>query len=172
MPVYRHPENGPANRNELVCELTHEWTGQTSHNEPIIIVNEMGQTRTLHVLVVWEAWRGVAETVRSSIIMDAYERGFPDAEPRISIALGLTMDEATAMGYFPYSIEPQVRESDGVAQEEIRNVMIAEGAVETPRGLVLRFQKLQAAMDTYQKLDKEQPGAWALTEREPEPSGI
>ena len=63
--------------------------------EPIIIEEAPGAQSAVHVFVIWSRWAGLSDLERSEIIMEAFEelRG-PDEAMRVSVAMGLTQDEA------------------------------------------------------------------------------
>ncbi len=51
------------------------------------------------VYVVWDKWKGVPESKRRGIIIDAMEKaGKPYEADRVVIAMGLMRDEADALG--------------------------------------------------------------------------
>lgn len=54
----------------------------------------------VHLLVVWSEWRSLSLHERSRMVLEAYERAFGEPEMlKVSVALGLTPDEADRMGY-------------------------------------------------------------------------
>ena len=164
MPVIRQEPQPTVRRADLVSELYQEWKGQTTGKQPLIYENEIARTGSLHVLVVWDKWAGVEDGERSAIIREAFGDQSPKRGLEITIALGLTMEEAIAMGYFPYKIEPAVTGKGEVSQEQIKEAMLAERAITTKNGLELRYRTLQEAFEAYQRLNEKHPGCWTVPE--------
>jgi hypothetical protein len=100
MPVYEMKPGRSAEHGELVDALASELTNPNSGNtEPVILLERDKQKRPLHVYVIWKQWRDVDRAERGEIIMDAAERHFSqDDVLNISIAMGLTPDEAKRLG--------------------------------------------------------------------------
>ena len=164
MAVIRQTSRLPANKADLVKELAQEWKDETKAKQPLIYENEISQTRSLHVLVVWDKWANIEDRERSAIILEAFQSAFPERGPVITIALGLTMEEAIAMGYFPYKIEPLVGEMDEAEKDAIEKIMLAENenAIRTTNGLELRYRTFQEAFEAYERLNTKRPGCWNL----------
>jgi hypothetical protein len=140
MPVFKQERPAVPQRDELVDELAAELRGgANAAGAPVIFEDEIPQTQTVHVLVLWERWRDVPNGSRGAIIYDAYERVDHAKMLRIKFALGLTFEEAIRGGYLPYKVEPMIRSSDAVDREKVKEEMRRLGARETPRGLELRF---------------------------------
>ena len=136
---------------ELARELERDPSPEEPFAQPIIFERDVPQTKTVHVTVVWEKWRSVGIDARDRIIMQAYEKIFPDKVDQITIAMGMTTDEAVDVGLLPYGIEPMVRAGE-LTDEQVRTMMRNEGAVETPSGLQLRFPSLELANRAYERL--------------------
>ena len=67
--------------------------------DPVIIQEEQKLTNRYHVWVIWDAWAKVPDTERGPVILDAYEQALGREEAiRISVAMGLTPEEAGALG--------------------------------------------------------------------------
>jgi hypothetical protein len=100
MPVKEfQPTRSPA-YDQLVRDLAAEWSATRSdRREPIILQETRRDGRVMHVYVVWSTWNDVDRTERSEIIMDAAEKCLGSAQAGdITIAMGLTPDEADRMG--------------------------------------------------------------------------
>ena len=84
----------------LVGELLAEWNNPTSGSaEPIIVEEKDRSQRLIHVYVVWSKWSHIDRVERSEIIMEAAERRLSQPDLlNITIAMGLTPDEATRLG--------------------------------------------------------------------------
>lgn len=86
---------------DLVDRLTQEYL-QPSEGEVEPLLMELDDKRhhgTIHLYVIWQDWKHLDLRERSEIIMDAYEaaRG-PESALRVTIAMGLTREEADRMG--------------------------------------------------------------------------
>lgn len=102
MPVKRIISNMVAPESEeLEDRLVQEWRSPHDEaTEPIII--ERSDERHLHpthLYVIWDAWAGVDEFIRSMTIMQAYEkvRG-RDMVLYVTVAEGFTFEEARRAG--------------------------------------------------------------------------
>jgi hypothetical protein len=89
-----------ANHTQWVAQLTIECDQRTATDTgPIVIEEQVQGSDRLHVFAIWDEWREASEEHRSAAILDAYEqaRG-QEVAARVAVAMGLTKDEATAMG--------------------------------------------------------------------------
>jgi hypothetical protein len=67
--------------------------------EPIFLEEGERRDNVIHVYVVWSKWAQVDRIQRGEIILEAAERKLGVAEKsKITIALGLTPEEARSMG--------------------------------------------------------------------------
>lgn len=85
----------------IVQNLTQEFARYneegTEYRQPLISIDRPGE-RT-HLLVIWDDWHTLSQQERSSLIMDAYQGAYGESEAReVSVAMGLTQDEATQLG--------------------------------------------------------------------------
>lgn len=81
-------------RNELQSELAEPHDA----GEPEIII-ERPSPGTTHLYVIWSRWEGLEQTVRSRIILDAYEADHDAADVlTVTVAMGLTPDESKKLG--------------------------------------------------------------------------
>lgn len=100
MPVRDIQRQRPIDRNRLVDQLVDEWQRpRDDHSEPLIL-REYGRGGALtHVYVVWSRWSTMDQAERGEIILDAAERVIGAQKVlEITIAMGLTPDEAQRMG--------------------------------------------------------------------------
>jgi hypothetical protein len=84
----------------LVDDLYEEWIrpNPTAH-EPVILEEKDRRNKLVHVYVIWSKWAHLDGIERSEIIMDAAEKKFAMQDLlEITIAMGLTPDEAQGMG--------------------------------------------------------------------------
>lgn len=67
---------------------------------PLIVEDPIPRSDLLHVYVLWSQWQNVQDELqRSSIILDAYQQVRGEEEMRrISVAMGVTQQQAEAMG--------------------------------------------------------------------------
>lgn len=108
MPVHKYSLESKHERNDLVAEVANELLSDSGHNvllspdaPEIFIDATRGHrgTESLRVWVVWEKWNGVPEVQRAGVILDAFEKADRKEEAeKITIAMGLTRDEAAALG--------------------------------------------------------------------------
>ncbi len=155
--------------NELARQLVDEIRSPHAQTQPVIYENEIAQTQTYHVTVVWDAWKGMPSEGRTRTILSAYAAIDSAKATAIRIARGLTRSEAASTGLLPYAIVPNLRRVDQLAQEQMLKLLVKEGAFETGDGLQLRFRTLEEAESAYEHLQELMPGAfWSISqEREP-----
>lgn len=131
--------------------------------QPLIIEEEIPQTSTMHVMVIWERWAEVPNELRSRLILDAYEKVQPEAVPNITIALGATVSEGIELNLLPYQIVTTRRKDDPVSAKDLELAMRAEGAVVADGGLKLAFSNQQMAEEVFRRLEDRVPGPyWAI----------
>ena len=68
---------------------------------PMVIAEEQHFPDYVHYYVVWDRFKGVANEIRSSIVFDAVREVFPEDFLRMTVAMGLTSEEAKGMGLNP-----------------------------------------------------------------------
>ncbi len=154
---------------ELIEELARELVAEANADQPVvqpfILEQTMRASNALHVAVVWEKWRLIHAGGRGSVIMKAYEIAAKDRVDLITIAMGVTTEEAIDLGLLPYGIETTVRKDGDVTVEQIRTWMKEEGAMATPSGLLLRLPNCELAKSAYDRLvRKSSPNHWALVQ--------
>src|SRR5262249_2770979 len=112
MPVIRpqlsqeQPQREESLVQQLAAELTAVPDTTAPMRQPLIIEEPLGQADSLHVSVIWEHWRLIDAGRRSLAILNAYELAAPDRVNQITIAMGVTTEEAVDVGLLPYGIEP------------------------------------------------------------------
>ncbi len=158
------PAKAIATRHPLVDRLATRISGTPSLDEPYIIQDQIPQTRSRHVVVIWDAWARMPRAERGRVIADAFEgAGIQDA---IRVALGLTQQEAAGTGYLPYQIVANWKKSDGEsvfkalkrAIEDVPGVHIRTGS-----SVDLRYPTLELAQEGYRHLSAAIPGPyWAI----------
>lgn len=113
MPYHKiSPQTLPADTkltDELAAELsrppdeldTESMVSGTPSGVPEIFEEET-RRGPVHVTVVWDKWSTLAGEARGNVILEAYRKvQGEDAVRRISIAMGVTRDEAKRLGLFP-----------------------------------------------------------------------
>lgn len=101
MPVYDISPGRAAEHDVLVDRLASEWaSGNSGNAEPVILLErDRKNSRPLHVYVIWSQWEDLDRTERSEIIMEAADKHLQEEDVlSITIAMGLTPDEAKLMG--------------------------------------------------------------------------
>jgi len=111
MPIRQRIENAPGSQHaDLKLRLVEEWTNPQEVEGNPVIIEEQSATAWLpqgatpgsepvRLYVVWDSWAGMDQLERSSIILDAYEVTHgAGAAANVTLALGLTTDEATRLG--------------------------------------------------------------------------
>lgn len=82
----------------LADEFRHYDDPNQEYHQPLIQIDQ--PMARVHLLVIWDAWRTVSQAERSLFIMDAYGTTFGhEAALMVSVAMGLTQDEAARLGY-------------------------------------------------------------------------
>jgi hypothetical protein len=139
----------------LAAELaTPRATGQ-----PNIFENRIGQTQRYNVSVLWDDWADLPMQARARVILDAYESAFPDRAPGVAIAMGLSTEDAVNMGWFPFTIEPDIARSDVDLRSRVTKAMSAEGLVAG----ALRFRTLEETKAARNRLRSAVPDAeWII----------
>jgi hypothetical protein len=95
MPVRRFTPTRSPIQSQLANQLATEWesSGSTA-SEPVILEEQDARGDLVHVYVVWSDWAQLDREKRGEIIMEAAELAKPDQVSKITIAMGLTPDEA------------------------------------------------------------------------------
>ena len=145
----------------LVIELYKELMGEGGRPpKAVIFETATKDLENVNVFVVWERWRGLHPSDRTSIIQHAYKKVADQLADNLQVAdshkpirspivptpdlpLGLTPDEVDADS-FPFLVRTDVA-STGLDAELVKMVMRDVGAIETPSGLVLRYPARELA---------------------------
>lgn len=160
------PNLHSCSRQELVNVLAREIEldyGQELQRQPLVHEMRIAGTDVLQVVVLWERWGQVPPQERGPLILEAYEQSQPALLPKITAALGVTVQEALAMGLLPYRVVPARRKAGAVTDAQLRAALVKEGAIQTPRGLMLCFPSRKSAEDAVRRLAAHVPGPyWAI----------
>ena len=91
-----------AEHDSLLADLVGELKSHNLIGQPIILEDRTPQTNSIRVYVIWEQWDIYPGESRSQLIMDAYGEAFGEETQRqITLALGVTVPEAVAIGLLP-----------------------------------------------------------------------
>jgi hypothetical protein len=141
---------------------------------PLVVINLIPQTKSAHVLVIWDEWRELTIPQRSRVIADAFALAFPKEGVVVRVPMGLTAGEAFSQGFLRYQISALVRPSDQVTQTQIKDAMAVAGGVLLQVGgdQQLRFATRAQAEEAYRRLVQiiNKP-IWALSEEVSAPYG-
>jgi hypothetical protein len=82
----------------LKHDLEEELRNPSDREEPVIVV-ERPHPSTIHLYAIWSKFEPLEQTVRSRIILDAFEtvRG-KEESLKVTVSMGLTPAEAKRMG--------------------------------------------------------------------------
>lgn len=87
---------------ELKQRLVDEWRDKsTQEPRPLIIHETDEQGQVIHVYVVWTEWGNLDQRMRSELITEAYWEVFDVKGLVLTVAMGLTPEEAKRMGIRP-----------------------------------------------------------------------
>lgn len=178
MPVIRRV-SGPPNVERfrhLVEELSGEIASPKEIGQPVVEEETFPRTGLKGLTVIWDKWSPLRDEDRTGVILEAYGRAVGEAEKdKVAFAVGLTMSEAADTGKLPYSIEPWVRESDGISLDRIREVVLGLGGTLIEHDFPLpqlRFATREAAEEGRKKLLERLPGSeqiWLISQDGPRP---
>ena len=167
MAVIRILTRHAAQHDSLVERLVEELARDARTGQPFVYINNVGQTGSFHVTVVWDAWQDLSAQQRSSIIMDALEQHDPAKRGHITIAMGLTGEEARRLGILRFKIQLMPKKCEESQQGQLKKLLRDEGAFETHEGLQLLFRTEEQANEAYDRLQTAAPGNhWALVREE------
>jgi len=130
----------------------------------MLIEHEMQTTKTLQVTVIWDRWDGVNIGDRSVIITSAYEKANRQHGWHITVAIGLTPQEAIDTDLLPFQIITMCRKSDPVSLTELERAMtnVGDGVFVKKRG-GLRFPTFERAHAALQELTNQfDPKYWSI----------
>lgn len=134
---------------------------------PLVVVNRIEPTRSVHILVVWDEWKDLTIPQRGRVIADAFEAAFPAEQSVLRLAMGLTPGEALSQGHLHYQIVPMVRATDKVTDKQARDAMASAGGVLMQVGgdQQLRFATRAQVEEAYRRLvEKINKPIWTLVE--------
>lgn len=150
----------------LVSRLAQEFRTAGESLMPLILEDHLPVTKSRHVHVIWDAWSGIPDEDRATIIVDAYAKaeGEPAAS-EVTVADGVTPQEALALGLLPFKVVPACKRNDPVPAEaydaalhaEARNTVLGGKARE------LRYARVEDADQGCARLERALPRSrWAV----------
>ena len=137
--------------------------------EPLIVENRIAQTKSIHVAVIWDQWSDLFPQDRSKVILNAYAKVKRLRGSIITVAMGLTSEEAMRMGFLSYSIVTTRRKSDKASLDSLAKAMATAGGIVVKVGSAtqLRFATLEQAENAYRDLSQKVPGPyWAIVQEQ------
>ncbi len=149
---------------QYIEQLVQELKGEGTAHQPLIYERASGPMKTKHVIVFWDEWESVPQSVRGAIILRAYELAEPKVVSEITLAMGVTYAQAVELNLLPYQVQPMLRESDALSRGDALEMMRQEGAIQYPNGAVeLRFPTAQMAEAAHDRLAKKSSSEfWAI----------
>jgi hypothetical protein len=165
MPVIRGTSKSASltseRRKMLRDELVGELSGKASPDGPLIFEIPLEQSDKIDVIVVWNAFDGIRTEDSTGLILEAYR----DRKDEISLAMGLTYDEAIAQHLLPYAVAPMMRRGKA-NPAALKKAMLEEGGFALPNGKVeLRFPTMAMAEAAHKRLTEQLPGGyWSILE--------
>jgi hypothetical protein len=159
----------PPSYERLVKRLAQELTAPGKEVQPLILEQVIEATGSRHVHVIWDEWKGLSDEQRSAVILQAYaEVEGAKAAPEITLASGVTAEEALSLGLLPYKVVPMRKrhESEPPAaaykkalKAEARQALVGTEALE------LRYARIEDAEEARKRLEKTLPGShWAVVQ--------
>jgi hypothetical protein len=139
---------------------------------PLVIVNTMAPTSSVHIAVIWDKWKELPIPQRGRVITDAYAAAFPQSHLVVRLPMGLTPGEALTQGYLRYRIIPLVRPVDKVTVKQVKDAIASAGGVLMQIGndQQLRFATREQAEGAYRRLlEKVTKPIWTLSEESGSP---
>jgi hypothetical protein len=152
----------------FVKKLVQEFTSSSANVQPLILEEEIPSTNSRHVHVVWDRWKELEDEQRSAVISDAYtEAEGPEAAKAITIADGLTPQEAYALGLLSFKVVPVRKKNDPISFDAYEQAKAKE-ARRTLRGTKskeLRYARLEDAQQAFERLQAVLPhSSWAVVQ--------
>jgi hypothetical protein len=98
MPIVTIKPQTRAPDEQLMQRLVDEWQGKGTEPRPTIVHEEDEQGVVVHVYVVWTEWGDLDQQARSELITAAYWKVFEEKGLALTVAMGLTPEEAKRMG--------------------------------------------------------------------------
>jgi hypothetical protein len=150
----------------FVKKLAQELKATSANLQPLIIEEQVPSTKSRHVHVIWDRWKELDDEQRSAVIVDAYTQAEgPETAATITIADGVTPQEALALGLLQFKVAPARKKTDLIPLEayqaaqarEAQNTLLGQRAKE------LRYARLEDAQEACERLKLALPGSsWSV----------
>jgi len=159
----------PAVHDKLVKRLAQELRSPGDDVQPLILEQHIEGTGSRHVHVIWDTWSDLSDEQRSAIIDEAYSQTEgAKAASRITLASGVTPDEAVVLGLLPYKVvstrrrheaKPPAAEYKKATREEAAHTVLGPQAAE------LRYPRLEDAEAAKRRLETAVRGSqWSVVQ--------
>jgi hypothetical protein len=167
MPRYIVPATSPSPKHEkLVKKLVQEFAASSPNLQPLIVEEQVPATQSRHVHVIWDAWKDLSDEQRAAVILDAYKQvEGEEVVAQITIAEGVTVHEALALGLLPFKVVPTRKKGDKLPPETYEEAMAEElrHTLLGSRGKELRYARVEDAEAARTRLERGLPGStWAV----------
>ena len=161
------PGQRPSESLDLVDRLAAELKSANG-TQPVILEEQISATGSRHVHVIWDKWQNISDEQRSRLIVDAYRRAEGEnVASEITIAVGVTPEDALSLGLLPFMVQPVHRRSDRRSMEEYQKAIEAElpGTLLGRTARQLRYATLEDAEDARRRLERALPEShWAVVQ--------
>ena len=169
MPRFVITPHAPSPKHErFVKKLVQEFTAPCTNPQPLILEEQVPSTKSRQVRVIWDAWKDLSDEQRSAVIADAYtEAEGPEAAAEITIAEGVTPQEALALGLLPFKVVPARKRDEAAAPEDYRKAVAGEArrTLLGAKAKDLRYARVEDAEQARERLEKAVPGSsWAVVQ--------
>jgi hypothetical protein len=168
--ILKQPHKAPG-QEKLVKRLVQELETPGDEVQPLIMEQIIESTDSRHVHVIWDRWRDVPDEQRSRVIEEAYQQVAGAEAGAITLASGVTPEEAVVLGLLPYKVvpmrerheaKPPMAEYKKALKNEASNTVLGTRATE------LRYARLEDAEAAKHRLEKALPSSeWAIVQEVP-----
>lgn len=152
----------------VVKKLAYELVSSGSELQPLILEERIAATGSRHVHVIWDSWKNIPDEERSLVILEAYQQaGLADAAAEITIASGVTPEEAIVLGLLPWKIMPARKKNEKLPEEAYTKVLTqeAKNTLLGTKGKELRYARLEDAHEAKARLLLALPGSfWSVVQ--------
>ncbi|MCI0637726.1 MAG: hypothetical protein L0Y72_08850 [Gemmataceae bacterium] len=162
----------PKAHDKLVKRLVQELKSPGNDVQPLILEQFIEGTGSRHVHVIWDDWQGLIDEQRSAVIEEAYAQAEgAKAASEITLASGVTPDEALVLGLLPFKVVPtRKRHEAKPPMADYKKAMKAESrrTVLGDRSEELRYPRVEDAEAAISRLGKALPGSeWTVVQEVP-----
>jgi hypothetical protein len=152
----------------FVKKLVQEFTNSSANVQPLILEEQIPATGSRHVRVIWDRWKEIGDEQRAAVIADAYAQAEgPEAAAQITIAEGVTPQEALALGLLPFKVVPARKKNDPLPPEDYQAALAREArqTLLGPKAKELRYARIEDAEQAHRRLQQALPDStWAVVQ--------